>query len=178
MSLPASIRTYYAQRRQLLHWIAAGIGSGIAAILACWFYWPRTAPVDQSGDRLLLAVECCAAIGFLAWLIMQSLWRLSEAPAAEDPLANAESRRWRINQRVYTNTLEQALIFVPVYLALAVRMAPVHAYMLPALMTTWCVGRLMFWAGYHYRLHARAIGMDWTTVTVTFAGAWLVATLF
>ena len=118
------------------------------------------------------------ALGFVALVMMQSLWRITEAPAAEDPFANAESRRWRINQRVYTNTLEQALIFVPVYLGLAIRMAPEHVHMLPAMMAVWCTGRILFWIGFHRTLYARAIGMDWTTVTTFVAAGWFIATLF
>ena len=49
--------------------------------------------------------------------MMQGLWRLPDTPGAEDPFANAESRAWKINQRVYTNTMEQALIFLPLFLA-------------------------------------------------------------
>ena len=177
MSVIDRVAEFWTARRELLRWVAAGLGSAILANLAAWLWWPRMAPVASPVDRLLLAVQCCAAIGFVALLMMQSLWRITEAPAAEDPFANAESRRWRINQRVYTNTLEQALIFVPIYLALAIRMAPEQVYMLPALMTIWCAGRILFWTGFHRTLYARAIGMDWTTVTTMFAAAWFVVTL-
>lgn len=62
-------------------------------------------------------------------------------------------------------------------MGLTLRMRPEHVYMLPALMTIWCAGRLAFWAGYRYALHARAIGMDWTTVTTLVTAIWLGATL-
>lgn len=164
-------------RRGAFRWIAAGLATAVLANALAWQYWPRIAPLSDPVDRLLLAVQCCAGIGLVALVMMQGLWRLPDAPGAEDPFANRESRGWKINQRVYTNTLEQALIFVPIYLALAIRMPAERVYMLPALMTLWCAGRLLFWAGYRYRLNARAIGMDWTTVTVVFAAGWLVATL-
>jgi len=35
---------------------------------------------------------------------------------------------------------------------------------------------LLFWAGYRYKLNARALGMDWTTVTVFLTAGWLIAT--
>jgi hypothetical protein len=50
--------------------------------------------------------------------------------------------------------------------------------MLPALMTIWCAGRFMFWAGYRHSLNARAIGMDWTTITTMVSATWFVATFF
>ena len=178
MTVIQQLTGFLYERRALLRWVAAGLGSACIANLAAWFYWPRMTPIIDPADRLLLAVQCCAGIGLVALIMMQSLWRITEMPAAEDPFANAESRRWRINQRVYTNTLEQALIFVPVYLGLAIRMAPGHAHMLPAMMAIWCTGRILFWIGYHRTLYARAIGMDWTTVTVILAAGWFVATLF
>lgn len=165
-------------RNNTYRWIAAGLASGIALNVLAWMYWPRLDALDQSIDRLLLALQCCAGVGFVALVMLQGLWRLPDSPGAEDPFANAESRGWKINQRVFTNTVEQALIFVPIFVGLSIRMDPEHAYMLPALMTIWCAGRFVFWAGYRHSLNARAIGMDWTTVTTAVAAAWFVATLF
>ena len=51
--------------------------------------------------------------------------------------------------------------------------APGDVHMLPAMMTIWCAGRLLFWVGYRHSLNARIIGMDWTTVTAMLAAAWL-----
>jgi hypothetical protein len=163
-------------RRVACRWIAAGLSSAIATNVVAWLYWPRLEPLDQPIDRLLLALQCCAGVGFVALVMLQGLWRLPDSPGAEDPFANAESRAWKINQRVFTNTVEQALIFVPIFIGLSIRMEPQNAYMLPALMTIWCMGRLLFWAGYRYSLNARAVGMDWTTVTTMVAAIWFVVT--
>jgi hypothetical protein len=168
----------HGTRKAAYRWIAAGLSSAVAANTAAWLYWPRLDPLDQPVDRLLLALQCCAGVGFVALVMLQGLWRLPDSPGAEDPFANAESRAWKINQRVFTNTVEQAVIFVPIFIGLSIRMESQHVYMLPALMSIWCMGRLLFWAGYRYSLNARAIGMDWTTVTTMVAAAWLVATLF
>jgi len=162
-------------RKTTVKWIAFGLASAIAVNAAAWLFWPAMDPVDAAVDRLLFAVQCCAGIGFVALLMLQGLWRLPDTPMAEDPLANAESRGWKINQRVYTNTVEQAVIFVPIYLALSVRMDPDDVHMLPALMTIWCIGRLLFWAGYRHSLNARVIGMDWTTVTNVLVAGWFIA---
>ena len=171
-------KTVANERLITYSWIAVGLASAAAVNAAAWFFWPRLAPIAEPTDRLLLAVQCSAGIGFVALVMMQGLWRLPDTPQAEDPFANGESRQWKINQRVYTNTLEQALIFVPIFLALSIRMSPEHVHMLPAMMTIWCAGRLLFWAGYRHSLNARAIGMDWTTVTAMLAAAWFVATFF
>lgn len=166
-----------SKRAQTYRWIAAGLLSATVVNVAAWLYWPRLDPLEQPIDRLLLALQCCAGVGFVALLMLQGLWRLPDRPGAENPFANAESRGWKINQRVFTNTVEQALIFVPIFIALSIRMDPQHVYMLPAMMTIWCTGRLLFWAGYRHSLNARAIGMDWTTVTTMIAAAWFIATL-
>ena len=163
--------------RATYRWIAAGLFSGIIINLMAWRYWPRLDPLFEPVDRALLALQCCAGVGFVALIMLQGLWRLPDRPGAEDPFANAESRGWKINQRVLTNTVEQALIFVPIFIGLSIRMEPEQVYMLPALMTIWCAGRLAFWAGYRYSLNARAIGMDWTTVTTMVAAGWFIATL-
>jgi hypothetical protein len=145
---------------------------------AARLYWPRLGPVEQPVDRLLLALQCCAGVGFVALAILQGLWRQPDSQGAEDPFANAASRACKINQRVFTNTVEQALIFVPLFIGLSIRMQPRHARMLPTLITIWCAGTLLFWAGYRYSLNARAIGMDRTTVTTMVTAIWFVTTLF
>ncbi len=178
MSEDVATKTLANGKNVTYRWIAAGLASGIILNASAWFFWPRLDPIAEPIGRLLLAVECSAGIGFVALIMMQSLWRLPDTPQAEDPFANAESRGWKINQRAYTNTLEQALIFAPIFFALSIRMSPDDVHMLPAMMTIWCIGRLLFWAGYRHSLNARAIGMDWTTVTVMFAAAWLIVTLF
>jgi hypothetical protein len=146
------------ERNITYRWIAVGLISGIAANAAAWFFWPRLDPIAEPVDRLLLAVQCAAGIGFVALVMMQGLWRLPDTPQA--------------------NTLEQALIFAPIFLSLSIRMSPEHVHMLPGMMTIWCVGRLLFWAGYRHSLNARAIGMDWTTITAMLAAVWLVITFF
>jgi hypothetical protein len=178
MTEDASATTLKDERSITYRWIAIGIISGIAANVAAWFFWPRLDPIAEPVDRLLLAVQCFAGIGFVALIMMQCLWRLPDTPQAEDPFANAESRGWKINQRAYTNTLEQTLIFAPIFLSLSIRMSPDHVHMLPAMMTIWCIGRLLFWAGYRHSLNARVIGMDWTTVTAILAAVWFVLTFF
>jgi hypothetical protein len=169
--------TLSGKRRLTYRWIAAGLLSGIVINVMAWRYWPRLEPLVEPLDRVLLALQCCAGVGFVALIMLQGLWRLPDRPGAEDPFANAESRGWKINQRVLSNTVEQALIFVPIFIGLSIRMQPEQAYMLPALMAIWCAGRFVFWAGYRYSLNARAIGMDWTTVTTLVAAVWFIATL-
>jgi len=177
MTADAPPKGWFEARKTSLIWIGAGVTFAIACNVAAWFLWPSMT-VAEPLDRLLLAVQCCGGIGIVALVLMQGLWRAVDTEGAEDPFANKESHAWKINQRVFSNTVEQAIIFAPIFLALSLRMQPEHAYMLPAMMTIWCVGRLLFWAGYRYKLEARAIGMDMTSITCNIAGIWLIATLF
>lgn len=154
---------WVAPRKETLRWIAAGWGTFVVVAAIAWQVWPRMAPLEGAMDRLLLAVQLCAAPGLFMMMVLQTLWRVADTPEAEDPLAGAESRRFQINQRVFSNTVEQILIFVPIFLALSVRLDAVDAFVLPLLMGLWCAGRLMFWIGYNIGNNQRAIGMDWTS---------------
>ena len=53
-------------RKVTYRWIAAGLLSGIIINVVAWLYWPRLDPIDQPVDRLLLALQCCAGVSFVA----------------------------------------------------------------------------------------------------------------
>lgn len=165
-----------AARALTKKWIAIGFTSFVVFFSTAWFAIPRPAAIAAPLDRLLLALQLCAGPAVVLMLILQGLWRISDTPEAENPLLGKESRGWKINQRVMNNTIEQMLIFVPMYVALSIRMAPDRVFVLPLLMGFWCVARLMFWVGYRRGLHLRAPGMDWTSGTAVVTAILLAAT--
>jgi hypothetical protein len=168
-----------AAHRRTMKWIAIGWTSFVIAFPSAWYLLPRLAPIDAPTDRLLVALQLAAAPAALLLLVVSGLMRAQDTLEAEaDPLAGKESRGFKINQRVLTNSIEQALIFLPLFVALAIRMQPEQAYWLPLLMGSWCVARLMFWIGYRLGNHFRAPGMDWTLGTTFVTGVLLVLTLF
>lgn len=169
---------YAAQRKLTIRWVLIGYTTFAITFTTAWFAVPRMAPIAAPIDRLLLALQLAAGPGIVLLLVLQGLWRLNDTPAAEDPFANKESYLFRVNQRVMSNTLEQAAIFVPIFIALAIRMEPAQVTRLPLLMGFWCTARLMFWIGYRKGLHYRAPGMDWTTSTCLVTTVLLVMTLF
>lgn len=177
-SVNEAARDHVASRKLTMRWIAIGWTTFVVAMVAAWMVVPRSAPLEAPVDRLLLAIQLCTGVGFVLFCILQGLWRVSDTPEAEDPFAGKESRAFLINQRVMTNTIEQALMFVPVYLGFAVRMKPDQSYWLPLLMGFWCVARVMFWIGYRRGLHLRAPGMDWTSGTMILTAILFVRTLF
>jgi hypothetical protein len=167
-----------ANRRQTIKWVTIGYCSFVVAMVAAWFLVPRLEPIAAPIDRLLLALQLTAGPGIVLFLIIQGLWRLMDTLEAENPLAGKESVGFTINQRVMTNTVEQALIFVPLYVAFAIRMEPEQVFWLPILMGIWCLGRIAFWIGYRIAPHYRAPGMDWTTGTAFVTLVLFVMTLF
>ncbi len=110
-------------------------------------------------------------------MMVCACFRLFDTPSAEDPFLGSESQRFRINQRVLSNTIEQFLVFVPLVLALAPRLPVGQVKLLPIAVTAWCLGRLMFWIGYHVAPHWRAPGFDWTINTSFLLAGWFVYTL-
>jgi hypothetical protein len=111
-------------------------------------------------------------------LVVLSCMRLFDTARAEDPFAGAESREWKINQRVLQNTVEQAMIFVPTLFALAVRIDDGMLQLLPIAVALWCAGRLLFWFGYRKSIVWRAPGFDWTLNTTLALLALFVLSLF
>lgn len=158
-----SLRAWFAPRRRILTWICAGYTSFGVVFTVGWWTVPRLSPLPDPTERLALALQLAAGPAAVLMAMLQGLWRIGDTVEAEDPLRGAESVRFKINQRVMTNTVEQTLIFVPMFVALALRMDPASVWVLPLLMGVWCAGRMLFWVGYQLDPAWRAIGMDWTS---------------
>lgn len=154
--------------------IAVGTVSYPIALWIAWRAWPTVAPIASAGDRVAYAAELLIAVAVVVLLIVSRLFRTFDTAKAEDPFANAESQRWRVNQRVLQNTVEQALIFVPALLALAARVEPGHVKILPVLTALWCAGRILFWIGYRVKPVLRGPGFEWTLYTSLLAIGWYV----
>lgn len=150
---------------------------GVAAALA-FALWPEMNPVHDPAERLALAAELAVAPAFFSLLVVLACMRLFDRAEAEDPFSNAESQRWKINQRVLQNTVEQALLFLPALFGLAVRIDERHLRVLPVAVALWCSGRVLFWLGYHRSGVWRAPGFDWTLNSTLLVLGWFVATWF
>lgn len=164
--------TWLAARKATLISIAIGTASYPIALWIVWRAWPEVAPIASSGERVAYAAELLVAIAVLVLLIVSRLFRTFDNAKAEDPFADAESHRWRTNQRVLQNTVEQAMIFVPALLALAARIEPGDVRILPVLTTLWCAGRILFWLGYRIKPVLRGPGFEWTLYTSMLALGW------
>ena len=89
-------------------------------------------------ERTSYALQLLGWPALVLLAMVCSCFRLFDTDRAEDPLAGAESLRFRINQRVLTNTLEQAAVLVALVLALANDLAPEHLKLLAVAVTIWC----------------------------------------
>ena len=176
MLTTSMLATWLQQRTRTLIGIAIGTVTWLLATAVAWQCWP--AVTLATTDRIPYALQLAAAPALLILLMTCSCLRLFDTVEAEDPLRDRVSPRFRINQRVLTNTVEQAWIFVPLLLALATRLPDGQLRVLPIATAFWCAGRLMFWAGYHVAPHWRAPGFDWTFWTSGVVAGWFVCTLF
>jgi uncharacterized membrane protein YecN with MAPEG domain len=149
---------------------------GVAAAAALWRALTAilvVGPAIAAAERLGLA---CAALlpGVLVLLLMIALQMMARAwSRAVDPLAGADNRFLRVNQRALTNTVEQLVGFAPALAALAAGAAPSSMPGVVALGIVFGVARLVFWGGYLLGPLLRAPGMAATFAVnvVTFAAA-------
>ncbi|HET7540795.1 MAG TPA: MAPEG family protein [Polyangiaceae bacterium] len=169
---------WFRARKPMILAINIGTGSWAVAAGLCWWLWPEVADRSGVAERLSFAAQLAAGPALVLFVLLCSCFRLFDTERAEDPFAGAESHAWKINQRVLSNTLEQASIFIPALFALATRIDAAKLKALPIAVTLWCTGRLLFWAGYRQSVVWRAPGFEWTFNTSLVVLAWYAVTLF
>lgn len=170
-------QTWFEPRRAMIRAITIGNVTWLAAAGAAFALWPAVTESSTPVERLAFVGQLAAIPALMTLLIVLSCMRLFDTAEAEDPLAGRESKRWKINQRVLSNTVEQAFVFLPALVALALRVDARQLAVLPIAVTLWCAGRLLFWFGYHRSPVWRAPGFDWTLNTTFLVTAWLAATV-
>lgn len=147
------------QKKTLL-WGNLGVAASallFAALLQMLDGWPG--PMPDPGERLSLALKLSILpVGFLIAVIMTvSLTRL--ITGAIDPMNDAPPRWRAVDQRVLSNTMEQTVAFLPLYLATAMVIGPDESACLTALPITFVGARIAFWVGYRRCTLGRAPGM-------------------
>jgi hypothetical protein len=165
-------------RLPTLRAMAVGAVTWPPALAACWMLWPDVAEVRSVDERLGLALQLCVGPAVVLFVMCMQCMRLFDNDGAEDPFAGAESMQLKINARVFANSLEQAALFMPLLVGLALRVAPEHTKILPISVALWCFGRVAFWIGYRIKIEWRSPGFDWTFLTTTLLLGWFVVTLF
>lgn len=144
--------------------VAKGMAAALAVVILTLLVGASIAPSMSATDRVLRAVAAstvaalwlAAAIGHVAMLRFQS-------PADIDAAAggHGDSPRVAIANAVLRNTLEQVVLAIPAYLALAWVVEGSGATV-PMLAALFSVGRTLFWAHYTRGAVARALGFALT----------------
>jgi hypothetical protein len=168
-----TLSQWIRQRAPSLAAIAVGTLSYPIVLGAAWMFWPASAEASTTSDRIAYALQLAAVPALIVLLMITACFRIFDSPGAEDPSSGAESARFKINQRVLSNTIEQAWVFVPLLLALAVRVDASQLRILPIATALWGTGRLLFWAGYHVQPRWRSVGFEWTLFTSVVLACWL-----
>jgi hypothetical protein len=147
-------------------------GLTLAAFLLLYPHAPRFAGVAFPSARLAFAARQTVwpALVLLAMVVGAMVARVSTF--ALNPIDDAESRFFRISQRVLANSVEQTTIFVPALWTLAI-LAPAERLGGAVAVGTglFVLGRLLFWIGYLVHPVLRAPGMAMTfTVNLCVVG--------
>ncbi len=154
-------------------------GAAVLVTVAAFFWLKSIVPPPQSGTGSL-AGRLGFAFGLAVWpagLVLAMVVAAAGsrvASGAFDPILDPESRTYRINQRVLTNTVEQTIVFLPLLLALAARLGPSALGALTVLAGLFVAGRIAFWIGYRFHPYARAPGMAMTLTVNAILLVWFV----
>ena len=155
----------------------AGWSSFALALLAAWLLVPRLEPLPEPSERLHLALQLGVAPAVVLLLMLVSVWRVLDVPEVGESRTDDRKRRAHHNKQALSDTVGHSLVFVPLFLALAVAMPAERTFALPIVMALWCVGRLMYWFGRHLG-YLRTPGLDWTLGATLVTLALFLTTLF
>ena len=152
------LRTPIRDRRQagVARAMTAALAVVALALLIGWSVGPTLSPTDRIlravAASTVAALWLAAAIGHVAALRFTS-------PADIDAAAGGspDSAQVAMAQAVLRNTLEQVVLAIPAYLALAWVVEGSGA-IIPMLAGLFSVGRTLFWAHYARGAEARAFG--------------------
>lgn len=150
---------------------AAAVVTGAAfVVLAGW-----VAPPDPTLDRFAVWAGLALWPALLLFAMVGGVVLARGLGRAFNPLTDPESAFQRVNQRVLSNSVEQALVFMPALAALVALSPPGELGLARLAVGLFCLGRLLFWGGYLLHPLWRAPGMAMTLATnVTVLGLALV----
>jgi hypothetical protein len=164
-------------KKQLV--VACGGLPALVVALVAWRYVGRLSgfvplPADDAASRLAFAAR---------WLLIPGLTLLAGIIAAAqqrfytdaiDGTRVPRSYSHEIVLRYNTNTVEQSLLVVILWPALAALLPRDQLMLVPAAAILFGVGRLTFWLGYMIHPLARAFGMALTAAPTVAGYVWLI----
>jgi uncharacterized MAPEG superfamily protein len=160
--------------------VAAGAGSGVAAMLAVMYVLHRLLPdpdgVSDLAGRIAFALRCAALAAVPLFAMFAAVGNARFLGEAIDPTRGAESRKMRIDGRVADNSFQQFMLFVAGSLALATSLPPGWMNLILAAAIVFVAARLLFWIGYRIDPLYRAFGFAATAylnLGLLLAAIWL-----
>jgi hypothetical protein len=158
----------------------AGAICGVVTVAIVGVLWPRfvplvTLPENDPASRIAFAIRWLIVPGLTLLIGICAAARRGFFPDAIDGTRAPANRALEINLRYNQNTLEQVVLVIVAWPALAV-VAPdgLLAY-LPVMAGLFGIGRICFWIGYAIRPVARAFGMVLTVLPTLVAYVWLLS---
>lgn len=133
---------------------------------------------DDLATRLAFAARCLVAPGLALLVGIANVGRRGFYADAIDGTRTPANHGLEIGLRYNLNTLEQCVLVLIAWPALAASVSHAQLAFLPALAGLFVAGRAAFWIGYLLLPTARAFGMTMTVLPTVIAYGWLVARWF
>jgi hypothetical protein len=153
---------------------AALVVAAVGASATTWFA-ALVPAADDPATRLAFAARCLVAPGLALLAGIANVGRRGFYADAIDGTRTPANHGLEIGLRYNLNTLEQCVLVLVAWPALAVTVAHAQLAFLPALAGLFVAGRVAFWVGYLLHPTARAFGMTMTVLPTAIAYGWLVA---
>ena len=148
-----------AGRQRALTWSAGSAALFFVLALALWLVFPWQQAPASATERVINATIQLRWPVLLLFLMVIRQFRVFDTEGAADPLAGAESRRFKVNRQVLQNSFEQFVLYAPTILAFAALAATDDLWRLvPISILLFTAGRLLFWIGYSQSSQLRAPG--------------------
>ena len=150
--------------------VVACVGASAATLFAT-----LVPTADDLPTRLAFAARCLVAPGLMLLAGIANVGRRGFHADAIDGTRTPANHGLEIGLRYNLNTLEQCVLVLIAWPALAASVSHVQLAYLPALACLFVAGRVTFWVGYLLVPTGRAFGMTMTVLPTVIAYGWLVA---
>merc|ERR1711892_464836 len=155
--------------------VAATFTIAVAGVSAAYLYLPSPLHGEHSTtDRLVFTLQCHVLTMGLIFYLFSRVGAV-RAKYAWDPTNPATVHLTEVPNKILTNTVEQALMFIPSTLILSTYLAQHQMAAIPISIITFALGRVLFAIGYTkhplYRAPGFALGMFVQVLTIA-ANMW------
>jgi uncharacterized membrane protein YecN with MAPEG domain len=164
------------QKNVLIQIIVSVLLIAITVTLSILIFGPHNLYPPKS-IQLTLAVMLF--IG--AWEVIFVLIRARQRFFNKDEIDGAPPKAGSsgdLQNRILNNTTEQVLLAIPVLFATAGLSVPANGILIILLGVFFCVGRLLFWVGYHFMPTMRGFGFVLTCYPTVFLYIYIFVCLF